>query len=148
MDQFIQTAIEEAKKGAEEGGIPIGAALIDHEGRLIATGRNRRVQDESHMMHAEINCMHHAGVKGEYDLWGSVMYSTLMPCNMCAGAAVQFGVMRVIVGESENFRQRNGLEVMQRYGVEVVELDLDEPKELLREFIQKNPTVWKRDIER
>ena len=85
MDQFMEAALEEARTGAAEGGIPIGAALVDGEDRLVATGRNRRVQDRAVVMHAEINCLFNAG-KTVSDFRGMTMYSTLMPCHMCAGA--------------------------------------------------------------
>ena len=145
MDQFMEAALGEARRGAEEGGIPIGAALVDGEGRLVATGRNRRVQDQAVVMHAEINCLFNAG-KTVSDFWGMTIYSTLMPCNMCAGAVVQFGITKVVVGESENFPERNGLKLLQRHGVEVVDLDLQEAKDLLREFTQRNPEQWYSDI--
>ena len=148
MDQFMGAALEEARTGAEEGGIPIGAALVDGQGRLVATGRNRRIQDRAGIMHAEINCLFNAGQKGVDDFQGMTVYSTLMPCNMCAGAIVQFGITKVIVGESENFPERNGLELLQRHGVEVVDLDQGDAKDLLREFIQHNPHEWSRDIGR
>ena len=85
MDQFMEAALSEARTGAAESGIPIGAALIDGQGRLVATGRNRRVQDKAVVMHAEINALHNAG-KNVADFRGMTIYSTLMPCNMCAGA--------------------------------------------------------------
>ena len=147
MDQFMEAALEEARTGAAEGGIPIGAALVDGEGRLVATGRNRRVQDRAVVMHAEINCLYIAG-KTVGNFAGMTMYSTLMPCNMCAGAIVQFGITKVIVGESVNFPERNGLELMQRHGVEVVDLDQGDAKDILREFIQRTPDEWNRDIGR
>ena len=104
MDQFRAAALEDARTGAEEGGIPIGAALADGEGRLIATGRNRRVQDRAVVMHAEINCLYNAG-RAVSDFQGMTIYSTLLPCNMCAGAIVQFNVARVVVGEGpERYR--------------------------------------------
>ena len=121
MDQFMRAALEEARAGAEEGGIPIGTALLDGQGRLVATGRNRRVQDQAVVMHAEINCLFNAG-KTVSDFRGMTIYSTLMPCHMCAGAVVQFRITKVIVGESENFKEGNGLELMQKHGVEVVDL--------------------------
>ena len=145
MDQFMNQALEEACTGAAEEGIPIGAALVDGEGRLVATGRNRRVQDRAVVMHAEINCLYNAG-KTVSDFRGMTIYSTLMPCNMCAGAVLQFGITKVIVGESENFQEGNGLELLQRHGVKVVDLDQGEAKALLREFIRQNPEVWSRDI--
>ena len=147
MDQFMSAALEEARTGAEEGGIPIGAALVDRQGRLVATGRNRRIQDRAVVMHAEINCLLGAG-KDVEDFRGMTIYSTLIPCNMCAGAVVQFGITKVIVGESENFQEGNGLDLLKRHGVEVVDLDLDEAKELLREFIIRNPQEWSGDIGR
>ena len=97
-------------------------------------------------MHAEINCLYNAG-KTTGSFRGMTMYSTLMPCHMCAGAIVQFGIAKVAVGESENFKE-NGSELMLRHRVEVVDLDLDEPKELLREFIERNPDEWYGDIGR
>ena len=147
MDQFMNPALEEARIGAEEGGIPIGTALVDKEGRFIAGGRNRRVQDRAVVMHAEITCLFNAGKVAD-DFRGMTVYSTLMPCHMCAGAIVQLGIAKVVVGESENFHEGNGLDLMLQRGVEVVDLDLDEAKELLREFIERNPEEWGKDIGR
>ncbi len=144
MDQFMEAALEEALTGAEEGGVPIGAALVDRQRRLVATGRNRRVQDQACIMHAEINCLYNAG-KTVAHFRGMTKYSTLMPCNMCAGAIIQFGITKVIAGESTNFKD-NGLDLMLRHGVEVIDLDLDEMKNLLREFIEHNPQEWHKDI--
>ena len=146
MDWYMEAAFDEARKGVGEGGIPIGAALVDREGRLVATGRNRRIQDQACVMHAEINCLYNAG-KSLEDFRGMTMYSTLMPCNMCAGAIVQFGITKVVAGESENFRE-NGLDLMIRHGVEVIDLNLEKPKDLLREFITKHPDEWHGDIGR
>ena len=142
----MRAALEEARAGAGEGGIPIGAALVGGDGRLIASGRNRRVQDRAVVMHAEINCLYNAGRRVE-GFRGMTMYSTLMPCNMCAGAVVQFGIARVVVAESESFRE-HGLDLMERHGVEVVDLDLEEAKELISEFIERNPREWYGDIGR
>ena len=147
MDQFMSAALEEARRGAAEGGIPIGAALVDGQGRLVATGRNRRVQDKAVVMHAEINCLYNAG-KDVDDFQRMTIYSTLMPCNMCAGAIVQFGIVKVIVGESVNFPERNGLDLMVRHGVDVVDLEQGDAKEILREFTLRSPEVWNRDIGR
>ena len=142
MEEFM---IREARRGAREGGIPIGAALLDADGHLIATGRNRRIQDNSSIMHAEINCLHRASEFVE-SFRGMTLYSTLMPCKMCAGAAVQFGIARVVVAESRNFPKGNGLDLMLQHGIEVEDLDLQEPRELLAEFIRNYPEVWKADI--
>ena len=138
-----------------------GATPVDHAdddgGGLVAferginghrpAGRNRRVQDRAVVMHAEINCLFNVG-KDVEDFRGMTIYSTLMPCNMCAGAIVQFGITRVVAAESENFPERNGLELLQRHGVEVVDLDQGDAKDLLREFIEQHPKVWNRDIGR
>ena len=145
MDRFMEEALREARVGADEGGIPIGAALVDGQGRLVATGRNRRVQDRACVMHAEINCLYNAGMTLD-SFRGMTMYSTLIPCNMCAGAIVQFGIARVVAGESVNFPEQNGLDLMRRHGVEVTDLDLVEAKTLLRQFIDRNPREWNRDI--
>ena len=146
MDQFMEAALDEARKGAAEGGIPIGAALVDANGQLIATGRNRRIQDRAVVMHAEINCLYNAG-KNVSDFRGMTMYSTLIPCHMCAGAILQFGITRVLVGEAENFKD-NGLDLLNRHGVDVIDLDLEEAKHLLRAFIGRNPREWSGDIGR
>ena len=100
MDQVMSPALEEARIGAEEGGISFGAALVDKEGRFIAGGRNRRVQDRAVVMHAEITCLFNAGKVAD-DFRGMTVYSTLMPCHMCAGAIVQLGITKVVVGESD-----------------------------------------------
>ena len=138
MDDFMRAAFEEARLGAEEGGVPIGAALVDGD-TLIATGRNRRLQDTAPVMHAEINCLYNAG-KTIQDFGGMTLYSTLMPCYMCAGAILQFGITKVVAAESKTANE--GLEMMVRHGVEVIDLDLDEAKSLLGEFIRTNPHQW------
>ena len=147
MDEFMRAALDEASTGRAEGGIPIGAALVDRDGRLAATGRNRRLQDTACVMHAEINCLYNAGKTIE-DFRGMTMYSTLMPCHMCAGAIVQFGITRIVAAESENFGESNGHQLMLRHGVEVIDLDLEEAKQMLGGFIESNPQHWNRDIGR
>ncbi len=138
MDDFMRAAFEEARLGAEEGGVPIGAALVDGD-TLVATGRNRRLQDTAPVMHAEINCLYNAG-KTIQDFGGMTLYSTLMPCYMCAGAILQFGITKVVAAESKTANE--GLEMMVRHGVEVIDLDLDEAKSLLAEFIRTKPHQW------
>lgn len=144
MDEFMKAALEEARAGADEGGIPIGAALVDREGRLVATGRNRRMQDTDCVMHGEINCLNNAG-KVVPEFHGMTMYSTLLPCNMCAGAIVHFGIKKVIAAEFGNCPEPNGLDLMLRHGIEVIDLDLEEAKQLMGAFIEKNPLDWARD---
>ena len=145
MDEFMEATLDEARAGAEEGGIPIGAALVDGN-RILATGRNRRLQDSAAIMHAEINCLYNASRNGVRNFRGMTMYSTLMPCHMCAGAIVQFGITRVVAGESHNFQEANGHATLIRHGIEVVDLDLDDAKELLGRFIEANPEQWNADI--
>ena len=147
MDEFTKVALDEARTGLAEGGIPIGAALIDADGRLVAAGRNRRLQDAACVMHAEINCLYNAG-KSVQDFRGMTMYSTLMPCHMCAGAIVQFGIVKVVVAESENFGESNGNDLMLRHGIEVIDLELEEAKQILGGFIASNPEHWNSDIGR
>lgn len=142
MDEFMMVALEEARRGMREGGIPIGSTLVS-DGRLVAKGHNRRIQDSAPIMHGEINCLYNAG-KVVDSFRGMTIYSTLMPCHMCAGAIIQFGITRVIVGESETFDE--GRVHMEGHGIEVVDLDLDEAKQLMRDFIEANPELWKSDI--
>lgn len=147
MDEFMEAALGEARTGAEEGGIPIGAALVDGN-RLVATGRNRRLQDAAAIMHAEINCLYNASREGTQSFRGMTMYSTLMPCHMCAGAIVQFGITKVVAGESFNFQEANGQGALVLHGIEVIDLDIDNAKELLGRFISMNPEQWNEDIGR
>ena len=135
MDKFMQAAMNEARLGAEEGGVPIGAALVDGD-TIIATGRNRRLQDSTPTMHAEMNCLFNAS-KSTQDFSGMTIYTTMMPCHMCAGAVVQFGIAKVVAAESDNSGE--GIEMMKRHGVEVIDLELDEAKRLVQAFIQANP---------
>jgi creatinine deaminase len=141
MDEFMKAAIKEAKKGLGEGGIPIGAVLVKG-GKIIGQGHNKRVQQNDPIMHAEIDCLRNAGRIGKYDK--TVLYSTLMPCFLCAGAVVQFGIKKVLVGESETFS--GAREFMESHGVEVINLNLDECKQLMEKFIQSKPELWKEDI--
>jgi cytosine deaminase len=141
MDTFMKAAIEEAKKGFKEGGIPIGSVLVK-DNTIIGRGHNRRVQENDPIMHAEMDCLRNAGRIGSYR--GTVLYSTLMPCYLCAGAIVQFRIKKVIIGESENFP--GAREFMESHEVEVVDLDLDECKRLMRDFVKSRPELWNEDI--
>jgi cytosine/creatinine deaminase len=141
IDPFMQEAIQEARKGLAEKGIPIGSVLVKN-GVVVGRGHNKRVQDNDPVTHAEIDCLRNAGRVGSYA--GSVLYSTLMPCYLCAGAVVQFGIKKVYAGESETFP--GAKEFMQSHGVEVIDLSLEECKTLMREFIEENPTLWNEDI--
>jgi cytosine/creatinine deaminase len=137
----MREAINEARQGLSEGGIPIGSVLV-RGGEIIGRGHNRRVQQEDPVIHAEIDCLRHAGRIGTYR--DTVLYSTLMPCYLCAGAAVQFGIKKVIAGESRTFT--GAREFMEEHGIEVVDLDLDECVLLMQDFIRANPRLWNEDI--
>ena len=140
---MMAAAIAQARQSLSEGGIPIGSALA-REGKLIAAGHNRRVQDGDPVTHAEIDCLRRAGRLGSFR--DTVLYSTLMPCYLCSGAAVQFGIRKVVVGESRTFP--GAPEFMRSHGVEVVDLDLPECVELMTNFIAAQPALWNEDIGR
>jgi len=140
-DEFMQLAIDEALQGLKEGGIPIGSVLTRH-GKLIAKGHNKRVQEKNPILHGEMDCLNNAGRIVTYK--DTVIYSTLMPCYMCAGTIVQFKIKKVIVGESKTFS--GAREFMESHGVEVVDLNLPECVEMMENFIEKNPELWNEDI--
>ncbi len=137
----MQAAIDEARKGLAEGGIPIGSALVK-DSKLIATGRNKRVQERNPILHGEMDCLNNAGRIGSYR--NTVIYSTLMPCYMCAGTIVQFKIPKVIVGESRTFP--GARRFMEEHGVEVVDLDLPECVRMMEAFIAAKPELWNEDI--
>ncbi|AEH61292.1 CMP/dCMP deaminase zinc-binding protein [Methanosalsum zhilinae DSM 4017] len=141
MDKFMKAAIEEAKKGFLEGGIPIGSILV-RNGEIIGRGHNMRIQKNDPLAHAEIICIRNAGRIGTYS--DTTLYSTLMPCYLCAGAVVQFGIKKVIVGEAENFKGAS--EFMKEHGIEVINLNDSECREMMGKFIQKNTDIWYEDI--
>jgi creatinine deaminase len=141
MDFFMKAAIEEAKIGLREGGIPIGSILVKND-KIIGRGHNRRVQDNDPLAHAEIVCLRNAGRIIKYQ--DTILYSTLMPCYLCAGAIVQFGIKKVIVGESKNFR--GAREFMESHGVDIIDLDDFECKKMMQEFSNKNDQIWNEDI--
>jgi len=141
MDEFLKAAIDEAKTGLSEKGIPIGSVLVK-DGKIVGRGHNKRVQDNDPMTHAEIDCLRNAGRVGSYK--GTVLYSTLMPCFLCAGAVVQFGIKKVYAGESKTFT--GAKEFMESHGVEVIDLNSKECIDMMNDFIAKNPTLWNEDI--
>jgi creatinine deaminase len=142
-DEFMQAAIAQARKSRSEGGIPIGSALV-RDGVLVAVGHNRRVQNADPVTHAEIDCLRNAGRLGSFR--DTTLYSTLMPCYLCAGAAVQFGIRKVIVGESQTFP--GAVDFMRSHGIEVIDLNLNECVEMMRTFIAEEPGLWNEDIGR
>lgn len=141
MDEFMLEAMREAQQGLAEGGIPIGSVLV-RDGQIIGRGHNRRVQEGDPMKHAEIDCLMRAGRVGSYR--DTVLYSTLMPCYLCAGAAVQFRIPKVIVGEARTFSGAE--EFMRAHGIEVINLDAQECVEMMEEFIKAKPELWNEDI--
>lgn len=141
VDEFMQAAIDEAKKGSAEGGIPIGSVLV-REGRIIGRGHNKRIQDGDPVTHAEIDCLRNAGRIGNYR--DTILYSTLMPCYLCAGAVVQFGIGKVVAGENETFEGAKGF--MESHGVAVTNVNSDECKSMMHKFISENPELWNEDI--
>jgi len=137
----MQAAIDEAKKGRTEGGIPIGSVLV-RAGEIIGRGHNQRVQKDDPMTHAETDCLRNAGRIGSYR--DTTLYSTLMPCYMCAGTVVQFGIKKVIVGESKTFP--GAPEFMRSHGVEVIDLSDPNCVTMMEEFINEKPELWNEDI--
>lgn len=147
-DPFLLAAIDEAKAGLAEGGLPIGSVLV-RNGQIIGRGHNRRVQHGDPMAHAEIDCLTKAGRQRTYA--DTVLYSTLMPCYLCSGAVVQFGIRKVIVGESVNFPGGEGPagkspDFLRANGVEVTDLHDRQCIEMMSRFIRENPTLWNEDI--
>ena len=141
QDDFLNAAIDEARIGLAEGGIPIGSVLV-REGEIIGRGHNQRVQKDDPMTHAETDCLRNAGRIGSYA--GTTLYSTLMPCYMCAGTVVQFGIKRVVVGESRTFP--GAPEFMRSHGVEVIDLSNPECIAMMEDFIRTKPELWNEDI--
>lgn len=137
----MRAAIDEAKQGLADGGIPIGSVLVK-DGQIVGRGHNQRVQKNDPMTHAEIDCLRNAGRIGNYR--GTTLYSTLMPCYLCAGAVVQFGIKKVIVGESQTFP--GAVDFMRSHGVEVVDLADLECVEMMNQFIADKPELWNEDI--
>jgi cytosine/creatinine deaminase len=139
---MLTVAVAEARKGLAEGGIPIGAAIFDPEGRLVGSGHNRRVQNGDPSLHGETDAFRNAGRQRSYRKL--VMVTTLAPCWYCSGLVRQFGFGTLIVGESRNFQ--GGIEWLRSLGVRVIDLDSSECASLLREYILQNPEVWNEDI--
>lgn len=137
MEEFMKAAVEEAKAGLEEGGIPAGAVLVK-DGKIIGRGRNRRIQNNDSLAHAEIECLRDAGRADSYS--NTILFTTLMPCYLCSGAIVQFGIEKIVVGDSRNFK--GDIEFLKDHWVSVEDWDLNECVILMEEFIKKNPSLW------
>jgi cytosine/creatinine deaminase len=142
---FLAAAVEEARAGLAEGGVPVGAALVV-DGRLLAVGRNRRVQQGSVIRHGETDCLENAGRQPATVYARSIMYTTLSPCPMCSGAILLYKIPRVVVGENSTFLGAEDL--LRSHGVDVVNVDSQECKALMAEFIAARPDIWNEDIGR
>ncbi len=143
MDEFLRAALEEARQGLAEGGIPIGSVLA-LDGRIVGRGHNRRVQRGSAVLHAEMDCLENAGRLKAADYRRSTLYSTLSPCDMCSGAVLLYGIPRVVIGENRTFQGPESY--LRSRGVELILADDPECLELMERFIAGNPGLWNEDI--
>ncbi|MBA2623154.1 MAG: nucleoside deaminase [Chthoniobacterales bacterium] len=143
MDKFLRESIDEAKKGLAEGGIPIGSVLVC-DGEIIGRGHNQRVQRESVIHHAEMNCLENAGRQKASVYRDCTIYSTLSPCPMCSGAIVLYGIPRVVIGENITFQGSE--DYLRSSGVRIEVAQDDECVRLMRDFIRDHPELWNEDI--
>lgn len=143
MDKFMLAALEEAKKGLEEGGIPIGSVLVIDD-KIVGRGHNRRVQKGSAILHAEMDCLENAGRLKVSDYRKAVLYSTLSPCDMCSGAVLLYKIPKVVIGENKTFQGPE--DYLRSRGVMLQILNDSECIKLMGDFISKNPSLWDEDI--
>ena len=143
MDEFLEAAIEEAKKGLSEGGVPIGSALVI-DGRIVGRGHNQRVQKGSTVLHAEMDCLENAGRLKASEYSRATLYSTLSPCDMCSGTVLLYGIPKVVIGENRTFRGPE--KYVQSRGVKIVVDDNQECRLLMEKFIKEHPELWVEDI--
>ncbi len=143
MDEFLAAAIEQAKQGLSEGGIPIGSVLVI-DGQIVGYGHNRRVQQASAVLHAEMDCLENAGRIKAADYRRATLYSTLSPCDMCSGAVLLYGIPKVIVGENRTFCGPE--DHLRSRGVELIVVDDRQCHQLMQTFIGNNPELWNEDI--
>ena len=143
MDQYMRAAIDEAKQGLAEGGIPIGSVLVI-DGKIVGRGHNRRVQQSSAILHAEMDALENAGRLSASDYQRAVLYSTLSPCDMCSGAALLYNIPKIVIGENVTFQGPE--EYVRSRGVELVILNDAECIQMMRDFIADRPALWNEDI--
>ncbi|NOR68504.1 MAG: nucleoside deaminase [Methylomarinum sp.] len=143
MDKYLKAAIEEARKGMDAGGIPIGSVLVI-DGQIVGRGHNQRVQKGSAVLHAEMDCLENAGRISASDYRRATLYSTLSPCDMCSGAILLYGILKVVIGENRTFCGPE--DYVRSRGVEVVVVDDQECRQLMESFIKNNPELWNEDI--
>ena len=143
MSEFLEAAIEEARKGLSVGGIPIGAVLVI-DGNIVGRGHNQRVQNGSAVLHAEMDCLETAGRLSAAEYERSVLYSTLSPCDMCSGAVLLYKIPKVVIGENRTFHGPE--DYLRSRGVDLEIVDDGECAELMTDFIRDNPDLWNEDI--
>ena len=143
MDIFMEAAIEEARKGLEEGGIPIGSVIV-HNGKIIGKGHNRRVQKGSAVLHGEMDALENSGRQTASVYRECVLYTTLSPCSMCSGAVLLYNIPKVIIGENKTFLGEE--ELLKSHGVKIEVLQNPECIDLMAEFIFSHPDLWNEDI--
>ena len=142
-NHYMKAAIKEAKKGLKKGGVPIGAVLVVDD-QIVGRGHNRRVQKKSAILHAEMDCLENAGRLKTQDYKKATIYSTLSPCDMCAGAILLYKIPRVVIGENKTFKGPE--DYAKKRGVKLINLDVDECKNMMAEFIKTSPALWDEDI--
>lgn len=143
MDQFLQAAIEEARTGLQEGGIPIGSVLV-YQGQILGRGHNKRVQQKSVTLHGEMDALENAGRQPASVYRECTLYTTLSPCPMCTGAILLYGIPKVVIGENQTFMGSEKL--LKESGVEVIVENDTTCIQLMEDFISKNPELWNEDI--
>ncbi len=143
MNTFLATAIEEARRGQRDGGIPIGSVLVI-DNKIVGRGHNQRIQKGSPVLHAEMDCLENAGRLTAADYRNAVLYSTLSPCDMCSGAILLYGIPKVVIGENKTFQGPE--DYLRSKGVELEIRDNEECLQLMRDFVEANPTLWNEDI--
>ena len=143
MDQFLQAAIDEAKLGLSEGGIPIGSVIV-YNGKIIGRGHNRRVQKGSVILHGEMDAFENAGRQSASVYRECTLYTTLSPCPMCSGAMVLYGIPKVVIGENKTFLGDE--ELLKSRGMEVEVVNDETCIQMMNDFIEKNPELWNEDI--
>lgn len=143
MDQFMQAAIDEAKKGLNEGGIPIGSVIV-HKGKIIGRGHNQRVQKGSVILHGEMDAFENAGRQPASVYKECVLYTTLSPCPMCSGAILLYGIPKVIIGENKTFMGDE--EHLKSQGIEIEVLQDETCIDIMKKFIDEKPALWNEDI--
>jgi len=143
--KFMKEAIKEAKKGFNEGGIPIGAVLV-HKDVIIGRGHNRLLQSDSSILHGEMDCIENAGRLRGKDYKKCTLYTTLSPCEMCSGVILLYKIPKVVIGENNTLKGPE--EYLKEKGVELINLNMDECRELMKKYIEINPDIWNMELER